>query len=156
MSRLALDAGYVPVRLEWENPHPSSSGQRTVTSRVEAYEAALHAASGIPEPALKPVGYVDRIAPRKTTSIIRGWAIDEQGQLPGYFEASVAGRSFVPAEVRKLSRTDVSEKFGLPHDLVGFEFRVPTIDDLETTTVRCGRSPDSLGPVLRVSRKALR
>jgi SAM-dependent methyltransferase len=127
-----IDAGYLPVTLDWQLQGPRLLPSDVLAAQGEAFYRSLvgqdAGATGLRE----PVGFVDELRFEGGRLAVRGWAIDVRGELPGQFAVRLDDRTLVPASLEKMLRVDVQRHLGLAHGLVGYRFvvEVPGVRDL--------------------------
>lgn len=129
------DAGYVPVRMEWDPLGPRSQAPDATERRVAEYLAALDGAPLEPQPIREPEvrrrrpaamgagvkGHVDGMALSADRLLsVRGWAVDDRGERPAQLSVTVNGQAMTLERVDAVERHDVQRHFGLHHASVGF------------------------------------
>lgn len=125
--------GYMPVQLGWQRAGPAPLPQSITAMRGEAFYLSLMGSSDAssvrnPEPyrGLR-TGHVDEVQVDKGRISILGWAIDERGQLPVWFQVRFNGRTFEVREFERQLRPDVQQHLGLSHALVGYRLLVDAV-----------------------------
>jgi SAM-dependent methyltransferase len=131
------DAGFVPVRLEWDALGRRGRAPEDAERAAAAYLASLGgagdeaasaaapaAAATPPRPAALPrgiKGHVDGMALAAGRVLsLRGWTVDERGERPAHLLVEVAGRLLPLERLDTVERPDVQRHFGLQHATVGF------------------------------------
>lgn len=120
-----VDAGYLPVTLDWERP-----GGRLLSAaelRQGAEEFYLSMVEGAPTEPATPVdwqGFVDEAKLCGGVLKLRGWAVDSAGRVPASLRVSL-GETLHEAAFERQLRPDVQTHLGLPHALVGYQASVP-------------------------------
>jgi len=129
------DAGFVPVRLEWDSLGRRMRAPEDTERSVATYVASLGgmapdarpttpATAAPPRPAALPrgiKGHVDGMALAGGRVLsLRGWTVDERGERPAHLDVEVAGRAVPLERLDTVERPDVQRHFGLQHATVGF------------------------------------
>ena len=138
VKRALHGAGYLPVELHWQPSGPRLPGPQELAARGEAFYRSLQqqpadeAAATLREPA----GFIDELSLSGTRVVVRGWAIDVQGELPAQFAVRLDGRVTAVTEFERQLRPDVQRHLGLSTGLVGYRFAIEapgvrTKDDLK-------------------------
>lgn len=125
VKRQLVDAGYMPVVLDWERPglplYQAAELQREAKAFFRTMNA--HGAPTISDPLTAPSvgGFVDRIrVDGKGHLEIGGWARTEQGDLPQALAVRLKGRIVTVDAFDTVARKDVQEHLAAPHDQLGF------------------------------------
>ncbi|WP_330970544.1 hypothetical protein, partial [Lysobacter sp. A3-1-A15] len=80
----------------------------------------------------RPAGFVDELSVRDGELVIRGWAVDASGALPGRLAVRIGQRTVHLDKLDKQLRPDVQRHLDLPHALVGYR---ATLDEPGIRTV---------------------
>ena len=134
VERLLEARGYMPVQLRWDRVGLAPLPESLLTQRAEAFYLSLADEPGATNQDRRraqwePVGFVDEIAVAEGQLVIRGWAVDADGALPGNICVRI-GRRTVPVDrLDRQLRPDVQRHLGLPHALVGYRasFAAPEV-----------------------------
>lgn len=121
-----VDAGYLPVVLDWERAGPVLLGGPTLERAAKAFYRSLGKrgavlpgdASG--SGASPARGCVDRLSVAGGRLIIRGWARDVQGDVPTTLVIRLKGRIVTCTDFEIMPRPDVQRRFESTHDRLGF------------------------------------
>lgn len=114
--------GFLPVRLQWDRPGPAPMPAESFSRKAEEFYLSLTPRGGegsLPRP-VEPQGFVDEVLVEAGRLVVRGWAVDEAGGLPGGLEVRLGGRRFRITDAKSEMRPDVQQHLSLPHALVGF------------------------------------
>lgn len=124
--RLLREEGYVPVVLDWERPGTRLLPASELDRLADEFYLSL-ALGGDPSThaVTSPMGFVDQIELLKGELIVRGWAVDGQGNLPRQFSVASGAEKFVVDRFTSQLRPDVQRHLGLRHALVGYRFTLP-------------------------------
>lgn len=127
IERLLEDRGYFPVQLRWERVGQAPLPEAAMAERAEAFylsmlDAPMDSREGEAQRnRWDPVGFVDDVAMDSGGQlVIRGWAIDENGALPGKICVKLGRRTIQVEKLDRQLRPDVQRHLGLPHALVGY------------------------------------
>lgn len=116
--------GYMPVHLQWRRPGIALLPEKYLDRRAdEFYLSLLEPADGADRPAFTttPAGFVDEVSVQGEYLVVRGWAVDGEGNLPKVIEIRVRGRTVAKVDDMTVEmRLDVQQHLSLPHALVGF------------------------------------
>jgi ubiquinone/menaquinone biosynthesis C-methylase UbiE len=128
VERLLEARGYLPVRMHWERVGGAPLPEAVIEQQAEAYYLSMVAgdrpAKAAGEQRFSPAGCIDEIVVEAGGLLVRGWAVDAGGAVPGRIEARL-GRTRLPvSSVEKQLRPDVQAHLGLPHALVGYRIRI--------------------------------
>ena len=130
VEQLLEDRGYLPVQLRWERVGQAPLPEATMAERAEAFylsmlDRATDSRNGEARRSQwEPAGFVDEVALDGDQLIIRGWAIDESGALPGKILVKLGRRTIPVEKLDRQLRPDVQRHLGLPHALVGYRASV--------------------------------
>lgn len=131
------NAGYTPVRLEWDGFDHQLRPQSEIEASAEAYQAWLTtratgsaAAAGHPECVSEPIeiptlerlrGHVDGLSVEKSGKlVVRGWCADEHAEFPTKFWLTLSDKLVPVTHIQVTNRPDVKRHFRLKHANVGF------------------------------------
>ncbi len=142
------EAGYMPITLRWERVAPALLPLDSLDKQARAFDRTL-AENGAPQitasdrPGQQPVaGYVDELRVEQGCVTVRGWAIDENGDLPAQLVFGLGSeRTFVDVGAAR-QRKDVQRSLELPHASVGYLIEIATPD--VTSIADMGRQGFSL------------
>ncbi|GAB3307800.1 class I SAM-dependent methyltransferase [Luteimonas notoginsengisoli] len=132
------DAGYMPVTLRWERIASPLMPEDSLNEHVAAYNKSLSdrgaglIATGEVLPQHAMAGYVDNVHVGQDRLVVRGWALEADGQLPKQLVIGVgAERTFVTVDDVQ-DRKDVQRHLQLPHAKFGYtiELRLPGVASL--------------------------
>jgi SAM-dependent methyltransferase len=132
--RLLASRGYMPVTLNWSRVGEPPTAPDESTERADAYFASLapsveDAPTAQPATASLPecgaIGFVEELTCRDGALTLRGWAVDEKGELPKVLTVSVRGEAHAVYDFDKELRPDVQRHFGLRHPLLGYRLALP-------------------------------
>ncbi len=132
VERILLEAGYLPVALRWERVGLEYLTTRELADQAEKYYlsmAGAEAGSGSGAVAKRkrvPMGFIDELTLVHGQLALRGWAFDEDGNLPDSITIGLGGRVFLAEALQKQMRPDVQRHLELVHGLVGFRVQIPT------------------------------
>jgi len=117
------DLGYLPVQLQWQRPGPPLLSAAAFDERADSFYSAM--GHGAPVPVRKDedagvLGFVDEVAVDGSRVMLRGWAVDKGGVLPGQLQVLARGRLTVLQDLEVQARPDVQKHLNLPHAQVGF------------------------------------
>jgi SAM-dependent methyltransferase len=152
-------AGYMPVALNWQRVGPDLAPADKAAQQADAFVSSIAAGVGMLEGAsarnagFRPQGFVDDATLAAGELLIRGWAIDGDGNLPRCLQVRWAERIWLVESFERQERPDVRRHLGLAHALCGYVARITApgeIDpkSLSTLEVRAGGGERSLGPPL--------
>lgn len=120
-------AGYLPVTLEWQRPGHSLMPEQQLTREAERFYLSM---AGQREPetgaAAGTRGFVDEAVLNGKFLVLRGWAVDGDGNLPDSLSVRVGDASYVVDEFERQLRPDVQRHLALSHGLVGYRLTVPS------------------------------
>jgi hypothetical protein len=127
VEEIVAGLGYLPVRLQWDRVGPRLLPAEAIGERAEAFYLSM-AAPGTTRP--KPdvggpdhgtaTGFVDEVSFEDGCLVIRGWAVDATGALPGCLGVRINGRTQMVENFATQSRPDVQRHLHLSHALVGY------------------------------------
>ncbi|MBW3550711.1 MAG: hypothetical protein KY442_07780 [Proteobacteria bacterium] len=132
------ELGYLPVQLRWERVGSAPLPEAVMSEQAEAFYLSLIEAPPAGEAGdraqaeCRPAGFVDELSLRDGELVIRGWAVDATGALPGQLAVRIGRRTVHPDKLDKQLRPDVQRHLGLPHALVGYR---ATLDEPGIRTV---------------------
>jgi SAM-dependent methyltransferase len=135
--QLLVEAGYLPVALRWQRVGQHSMPGAELARRAEEFYLSLGGsmepgsgagAPGTPRTPRTPIGFVDEVRIVRGRLLVRGWAIDSAGNLPGTLRVHLGTGVEEAADVERQLRTDVQRHHALPHALVGFRLSVDAHD----------------------------
>lgn len=123
-----VDAGYLPVVLDWDRAGPTLLGGPTLERQAAGFYRSLRkkGAPSVPDEHDKTTdtrsvqGYVDRIKVADGRLVIDGWARDAEGQLPPTLVVRLKGRIVTCTDFDVVARPDVGKRFNTSQDRVGF------------------------------------
>lgn len=122
-----VDAGYLPVVLDWERAGPPLLVGSALESKAAAFYRSLRKHGALSVPPGQQVasdalvqGYVDRIRVAGGRLIIGGWARNQEGQLPPALAIRIKGRIVICTDFAVVSRPDVAKHLNATHDRLGF------------------------------------
>lgn len=129
------ELGYLPVRLVWDRAGPALLPAAKVEECADAFYRSM-GMDGAPRPvAASPQarGFIDRIALKGGTLVIRGWAVDATANPPSTVVVVLHGKRCEIETFELQARPDVQKHLGLGHADVGFSatMRVPGVSGLE-------------------------
>lgn len=118
-------AGYLPVVLNWRRPADALMSANDLSKRADGFYRSL---GETPPPAavvadsssLKSTGYVDNIAVTPTGIVVRGWAIDEDGQYPSQLVIGIGSERTVVQSGTPVDRKDVQKHLNWSHPHLGY------------------------------------
>lgn len=124
-------ARYFPVRLEWDRVGPAPAAPAGLDAALAAFEARL-AETGLRDSEQKVAadstglarGYLDELRIEPGAVFVRGWVVDNDGNLPRSLTVTINGRDYVVHDIEPQPRPDVQRQLRLAHPLVGYCFRV--------------------------------
>lgn len=126
-----VQAGYMPVVLQWERLTPAMVPMATMDEYAESFNHSLSIASGAgrqpvtSKKASTSAGYVDEVQVRAGRIILRGWAVDEHGNMPAQLVVGIgAERNFVDLG-EPVERKDVQRHLKLKHARLGYVIDLP-------------------------------
>lgn len=133
--RYFLDAGYLPVVLDWDQPGLPLLDDRKLTRKAKAFYRALRKQGGSVARGQHPIadakaseGYVDRVRIGRGGLVIRGWARTPDGKLPAALVIRLKGRMITCIDFDIESRPDVAKRLNAPHERLGFRIRLEAGD----------------------------
>lgn len=126
-----VDAGYLPVLLDWDRAGPTLLGGPTLERKAAAFYRSLRK-KGAPLTTdngqaadVAPVqGYVDQIKLTKDRLVIGGWARTSADQLPSVLTVRLKGRIVTCEHFEAVDRPDVREHLGLEQGKLGFRIQL--------------------------------
>jgi SAM-dependent methyltransferase len=137
-----VDAGYLPVVLDWERPGPALLEGAPLHRAAKAFYHSMRK-RGAPavlekkEASPAATGFVDRLkVDRNGRLVIRGWARTGDDALPRALAIRVRDTITTVEDFERMARPDVQKRLGTAHDLFGFRV---TMDAMGAT------SPEDLG-----------
>jgi hypothetical protein len=133
-----VDAGYLPVVLEWDRVGPTLLGGSTIERMAAEFNRSLRKKGALPvadghggsagQDAVK--GYVDRVGVTDGKLVIGGWARDTKGQLPSTLVVRLKGRIVTCTDFDVVARPDVGKRFDTLQDRVGFHIEMDVDKDM--------------------------
>lgn len=155
------EAGCMPVTLRWDRVGVELASAESLARQAEQYFRALNAAGSGGEDAtgadgrrVEPQGFVDDVEWTSERLTLRGWAVDEHGQLPRFVEVRLGRQVHLVDVFDRQARPDVQQHLGLARPWCGFQLGIavgrPAGGVLKPSSlkVRAGDRPDRLGPPL--------
>lgn len=141
VEKLLKDAGYLPVRLRWDRPGAALPSQEDLNREADAFflsmvePVAPAAAPDVPAP-WRPdgCGFLDEVSYADSRLVLRGWAVDRNGDAPGQICVNVDGKSLLVEHFERQVRQDVQRSLGLPHALLGYRI-VLDLPELKSRTI---------------------
>ncbi len=122
-----VDAGYLPVVLDWDRAGPPLLGGQTLERKAADFYRSLRkkGSSAVLDVGDAPAdasiqGYVDRISLSRGRLVIGGWARDGDGRLPSALAVRLKGRIVTCRDFDVEARPDVGKRYGTSEDKVGF------------------------------------
>lgn len=113
--------GYLPIRLSWNRFGPSLMAGDAVSDLAHEFFSQLDVIDGIGPPVAAAVrGFVDEISFDAGRLVVRGWAVDAAGSLPGAFVVHVNGHETIVDAYDARAREDVKRHLGLADAKVGY------------------------------------
>ena len=129
---LLIDAGYLPVTLDWQRPGANLMAERRLAEAAEAFYLSMADEPSMADRAQPSVdssggalGFVDEVTVRGGRLVLRGWATDRRGAMPASLSIRVGSKIHFVGEFEKQLRPDVQRHLGLAHALVGYSLSVP-------------------------------
>lgn len=125
-------AGYMPVALRWERVGPTLLPLDSLSQQAEAFQRSLESGDAMPDVAArKPVpgrgsGYVDELRVEAGRIVLRGWAVDEDGETPSELVVHLHGQDRVVAIGEVRERRDVQRHLKAPHGKFGYQVSLQT------------------------------
>jgi SAM-dependent methyltransferase len=127
-----VDAGYLPVTLDWDQPATPALDGRKLRRQAKAFYRAMakreastaangQAASGN-EASME--GYVDRIRLAGGRLIVEGWARNAHGKVPEVIVVRLNDRLLTCSDFDVVSRPDVAKHVGTSDDRLGFRIEL--------------------------------
>ena len=123
---LLVDAGFLPVSLEWERPGASLIPEKRIGAEGERFYMSM-ASQAMPEAQVRVAvtGFVDEALLKSGRLVLRGWAVDSSGSIPASVQVRVGNEIHVVDDFERQLRPDVQRHLELPHALVGYRLSVP-------------------------------
>lgn len=120
-----VDAGYLPVVLDWDRPGQALYGDAELQAQADAFFRAMsaHGAPAMEDSAVGPnaSGFVDRIRVKSGGHVeIGGWARTGSGCVPEALAVRLKGRIVTIDSFETVARPDVQQHVGASHDKLGF------------------------------------
>ncbi len=124
------EKGYLPVLMLWDRVGPSPTSEQAQEERARAYYLAMPALD-LPTPAGKTgfpgmVGFVDEVRFLDGNLLVKGWAVDENGQLPTRLNVRIRGQVFQVESLQAFERLDVQRHLKSANAQVGFRIALET------------------------------
>lgn len=126
-------AGYMPVVLRWERVGPTLLPLDSLSQQAEAFQRSLEVDDAAPDGgSRKPVlgrgsGYVDDLRIEAGRILLRGWAVDEDGEAPTELMVHLRGEDQVVAIGEVWERRDVQRHLKAPHGKFGYQVSLPAL-----------------------------
>ncbi|KAF1715937.1 methyltransferase type 11 [Pseudoxanthomonas yeongjuensis] len=152
------EKAYLPVLMLWDRVGPSPTSEQVQEERARAYYLAMPAPSMATRTGKSGfsgiVGFVDDVRLKGGNLLVRGWAVDENGQLPAQLNVRIRGQVFPAESLQALERPDVQHHLKSANAHVGFRIllKIPALTgyqdiagDFEVVT--------TTGKKLRLTRK---
>ncbi len=120
-----VDAGYLPVVLDWERPGPALLEGAALNREAKAFYRSMRKRGAPALPVEKDAspaatGFVDRLkVDRNGRLVIRGWARTADDTLPRALAIRVRDTIVTVEDFERMSRPDVQKRLGTAHDLLG-------------------------------------
>ena len=141
VEKLLKDAGYLPVHLRWERPGAALPSQDDLNRGADAFFLSMveptvpAAAPDAPAP-WRPdgCGFLDEINYADNRLVLRGWAVDKNGDTPKQISVSVDDKTLLVENFERQIRQDVQRSLGLPHALLGYRI-VLELPELKARTI---------------------
>jgi SAM-dependent methyltransferase len=132
-----VDAGYLPVVLEWDRAGPALLAGPTMDRKAADFYRSLRKKGAPPVPddhgeaadRGQAKGYVDRVSVADGKLVIGGWARDAKGQLPSTLVVRLKGRIVTCSDFDVVARPDVGKRLDTSQDRVGFHIEM-SVDDI--------------------------
>lgn len=126
------NAGYLPVRLDWEPVGPRPQPDAVMQKQAEAFylsqaNGTEASASQVADAPKAMVGFVDEADVKGGRLVVRGWAVDRTGATPELLRVRIGAREVEVDAFEKQLRPDVQRALGLGHALLGFRASVPLL-----------------------------
>jgi hypothetical protein len=127
-----VEAGYLPVTLDWDQPAPPALDDRKLRRQTKAFyramakEDASTAANGrsTTDHGASVEGYVDRIKVARGRLLIEGWARNADGKVPEKIVVRLKDRLLTCLDFDVVSRPDVAKHVGTSDDRLGFRIEL--------------------------------
>ena len=119
-------AGYMPVVLRWERVGPILLPMDSLSQQAEAFQGSLAAkGAGTDGSSRRPApgrgsGYVDELRVEEGRIVLRGWAVDEDGEAPSELVVHLRGADQVVSIGEVRERRDVQRHLKAPHGKFGY------------------------------------
>ncbi len=123
-------AGYMPVVLRWERVGPTLLPMDSLNQQAEAFQRNL-AGGATPDGLSRPPapgrggGYVDELRIDQGRIVLRGWAVDEDGEAPSELVVRLHGEDRVVAVGEARERRDVQRHLKASHGKFGYLVSLP-------------------------------
>lgn len=127
VEQLVADAGYLPIVLRWSRPGAALPSQEETARQAEAFCLSLagpstHAMAVATNAPWLPAGcgFLDEVAYDEGRLVLRGWAVNKDGDMPGQISVGIDDRVLLVGNFERQIRQDVQRSLGLPHALLGY------------------------------------
>ena len=132
---LLEEAGYLPIRLEWNKPGGPLLSKKTLEECAESFYLSM---AETPDDGRRyaPAGVVDEAALVDGVLQLRGWAITATGRLPRRLRVNAGGADIEIEGFGKQLRADVQAHLSLPHALFGWNAAVELPADASLAALR--------------------
>lgn len=132
-----VEAGYLPVVLDWQRPGQMLYEETELQRQADAFFDAMSThRTPLPvdqAPSSDARGFVDYIkVDAKGRLEIRGWARTEDGTLPEALAVRLKGTIFTIDTFDRVARRDVQKHLGTSHDRLGFRMKLD-VEGIRTT-----------------------
>ncbi|TVQ96639.1 MAG: class I SAM-dependent methyltransferase [Desulfovibrionales bacterium] len=120
--------GYVCVTLKWERFREKPLPLQTIQDRATRFFESLSSCSARETDQKSEFikGHVDDVAYVCSKLVFTGWAANQNGHVPGFFQVRLRGESHVVRHFEVLSRREVrNQNIWVKTPLCGFRFAVP-------------------------------
>ncbi len=115
--------GYLPVNLTWQRPAGRLLSRSALVKQADRFYRSLGKEPPLiaNEPApVRSVGYVDNLSVTPECIVVRGWAVDENGNFPSQLVVGVGTDRTVVDTGSSLERKDVQRHLEWEHAQVGY------------------------------------
>jgi SAM-dependent methyltransferase len=132
-----VEAGYLPVALDWQRPGQALYDETELQRQADAYFETMRSdraplpVEQVPSPLAR--GFIDHIKiDAKGRLEIRGWARTEDGTLPDALAVRLKGTIVTVDTFDKVARRDVQKHLGTDHGQFGFRMKL-NVAGIKTT-----------------------
>ncbi|HEY3520757.1 MAG TPA: class I SAM-dependent methyltransferase [Rhodanobacteraceae bacterium] len=127
-----VEAGYMPVVLDWQRPGQALYDEVELPEKADAFFNAM-SKHRVPLPPAKPAiagmqGFVDRIKVDKGRLEVGGWARTDKDAPPDALAVRLKDSIVMIDTFERVSRRDVQERLGTTHDQFGFRLILEVAD----------------------------